>query len=68
VVVLTATTDPAVEEFKTRTLEKLRAVRCPVHRQSPRLRFEGSTLREMRICMSACCDRLSAIANKAIAS
>lgn len=59
---------PGVEEFKIRTLEKLRAVRCPIHKQPPRLRFEGSSLRDIRITVSACCDRLSALANKAIAS
>ena len=65
---LTVTADPALELFKTRTLDKLRSVRCPVHHQPPRIRFEGATLREIRITMSACCDRLAVIANKAIAS
>jgi hypothetical protein len=66
--VLTVTAAPGVEEFKARTLEKLRAVRCPVHRQVPRLRFEGSSLRDIRITVSACCECLSAAANKAIAN
>ncbi|MBS1877463.1 MAG: hypothetical protein JSU00_29900 [Acidobacteria bacterium] len=65
---LTATCDPGVEEFKTRTFDKLKTVRCPVHHQIPRLRIEGATLREVRITMSACCNRLAELANKAIAS
>jgi hypothetical protein len=65
--VLTVSTD-GIEEFKARTLHKLRDVRCPVHRQPPRLRFEGATLRDVRISMSGCCHRLIQMANKAIAS
>jgi hypothetical protein len=66
--VLTVTAESAVEQFKTRTIDKLRDVRCPVHHQPPRIRFEGSTLRDVRISMSACCARLSHIANQAIAA
>lgn len=57
-----------LEEFKERTRDKLRGVVCPVHHQPPRLKFEGRTLREIRLSLSACCDRLAGIANKAIAS
>ncbi len=57
----------AVEQFKYRTLEKLREVRCPVHRQVPRVRFDGSGIRDIRINVSGCCDRLIRIANRAIA-
>lgn len=60
--------DPAVETFKERTRLKLRGVTCPVHRQVPRLRFEGQQLRDIRVSLSACCDELSRIANKAIAN
>jgi hypothetical protein len=59
--------DPAIEQFKNRTLDKLREVRCPVHRQLPRVRFEGSDIRDIRINMSGCCSRLIKLANKAIA-
>ena len=64
---LTVGTD-AIDEFKARTLDKLRDLRCPVHRQPPRVRFDGLTLRDVRISMSACCPRLIQMANKAIAS
>ena len=57
-----------VEIFKHRTREKLQNVRCPVHNQPPRLKFEGSSLRDVRVSLSACCDRLSRMANQAIAS
>jgi hypothetical protein len=56
-----------VEEFKARTLRKLQDVRCPDHHQPPRLRFEGSTLRDISIQMKACCDKLAALANQKIA-
>jgi hypothetical protein len=55
-----------IEAFKARTFEKLRDVRCPEHRQSPRVRFYGASLREVTISMSACCDRLIRLANQAI--
>jgi hypothetical protein len=66
--VLTVHPESAVEQFKARTIEKLRSVRCPLHKQLPRLRFEGETLKDVRVSMSACCDRLIQLANKAIAS
>lgn len=65
---LTVSPERTVEQFKRYTSEKLRNVRCPVHKQQPRLRFEGETLQDVRVSMSACCDRLIEIANKAIAS
>jgi len=59
--------DFAVEDFKDRTARKLRDLRCPDHRQSPRLRFHGASLRDISIQMSACCDKLIALANQKIA-
>ena len=56
-----------VEEFKARTLRKLEDVRCPDHKQPPRLRFQGSTLRDVEIQMTACCEKLAALANQKIA-
>lgn len=55
-----------IEAFKARTFDKLRDVRCPEHRQSPRVRFYGTSLREVTISMSACCDQLIRLANQAI--
>ena len=57
----------AVQEFRERTERKVRDLRCPDHRQPPRLKFQGSTLREVTIQMSACCTKLIEIANRAIA-
>jgi hypothetical protein len=57
-----------VGEFKERTLEKVRDLRCPIHRQPPRLSFQGSTLRDVNVRMSACCETLIAIANQKIAN
>lgn len=56
-----------VEEFRERTARKVRDLRCPVHGQTPRLRFQGSTLREITIQMSGCCDTLLGLANQKIA-
>jgi hypothetical protein len=52
--------------FKQRTASKVRDLRCPVHGQAPRLRFEGATLREINIQMSGCCDQLIGLANQRI--
>ncbi len=60
-------TAQTLEEFKERTSEKLRGVRCPVHGQPPKLRFQGSSLREVSIQISACCATLMEEANRAIA-
>jgi hypothetical protein len=56
-----------VEEFKEQTLRKVRDVRCPDHQQAPRLRFHGSTMRDITIQMSACCKKCSELANLRIA-
>jgi hypothetical protein len=56
-----------IEEFKRRTLDKLHDVRCPDHKQAPRLNFRGATLRDVSIQMSACCDKLADLANQKIA-
>ena len=57
--------DP-LQAFKDRTAEKLRDIRCPEHRQTPRLRFSGGSLREVTISLSGCCDKLIGLANQAI--
>jgi hypothetical protein len=56
----------AVERFKQATEEKLRDVRCPDHRQAPRVRFHGSSLRDVSVSLSGCCATLMEIANARI--
>jgi len=56
-----------IEEFKRRTLNKLHDIRCPDHKQAPRLSFRGATLRDVSIQMSACCEKLATLANEKIA-
>jgi hypothetical protein len=56
-----------VEDFRERTARKLRDLRCPLHGQTPRLRFQGATLRDVTIRMSGCCDTLLGLANQKIA-
>ena len=55
-----------VERFKQVTEEKLRDVRCPEHNQAPRVRFHGSSLRDISVSMSGCCARVMEIANARI--
>ena len=57
----------SIDEFKQNTARKLEAVRCPDHRQPPRLKFHGATLRDVTVQMSGCCSKLLELANKAIA-
>jgi hypothetical protein len=57
-----------VERFKQSTEDKLRDVRCPEHNQPPRLRFHGSTLRDVSISLSGCCEKVMDIANARIGS
>jgi hypothetical protein len=60
-------TSETIEEFKRRTLDKLHDLRCPDHKQAPKLNFRGATLRDVSIQMSACCDKLADLANQKIA-
>jgi hypothetical protein len=57
----------AVSDFKRKTESKLSGLRCPDHRQAPRLQFHGATLRDITVRMSGCCGKLIEMANKAIA-
>ena len=57
-----------VERFKQATEEKLRDVRCPDHRQAPRIRFHGTSLRDISISMTGCCAKVMEIANARIGS
>jgi len=56
-----------IEAFKQRTLGKLDGLRCPEHRQPPRVHFQGTTLQTVTIRMSGCCNVLIALANQKIA-
>jgi hypothetical protein len=66
--VLTDFDRTSVERFKQATEEKLRDVRCPEHRQAPRLRFQGSSLRDISISLSGCCQKVMDLANLRIGS
>ncbi len=66
--VLTDFDSARVERFKQATEEKLRDVRCPDHHQTPRLKFQGSTLRDISVSLSGCCEKLMDIANARIGS
>jgi hypothetical protein len=56
----------SVEQFKQATERKLDGVRCPDHQKPPRLRFDGSSLRDITINLSGCCRKLMTLANTAI--
>ncbi len=66
--VLTDFDRTCVERFKQATEEKLRDVRCPEHRQAPRLRFQGTSLRDISISISGCCQKVMDLANSRIGS
>jgi hypothetical protein len=55
-----------LQAFKDLTAEKLREVRCPDHQQPPRVKFSGGSLREVTVSLSGCCEKLLALANRAI--
>ena len=55
-----------VDRFKQVTEDKLRDVRCPEHHQAPRIRFHGSSLRDITISLSGCCSKVMEIANARI--
>jgi len=57
----------SIDEFKEQTARKVRDVLCPDHRQAPRLRFHGTSLRYVSIQMSGCCSKLIEMANQRIA-
>lgn len=57
-----------IDEFKRLTARKLSNVRCPEHRQPPRVHFQGARLRDMTISLSGCCDQLMDLANQAVAA
>jgi hypothetical protein len=56
-----------VVRFKQLTKEKLRGLRCPDHHQPPRLHFSGSSLRDIDVSLSGCCEKLMQLANARIA-
>ena len=58
----------SVELFKNHTEAKLRGLLCPDHNQAPRLVIKGESLRDVTVSLSACCTKLSDMANKAIVS
>jgi hypothetical protein len=57
-----------VERFKQATEDKLRDVRCPEHHQPPRVRFNGTSLRDITVSLSGCCAKVMELANARIAS
>ena len=57
-----------VEQFQESTKEKLRGLRCPDHRQPPRVRFSGASLRDITVSLSGCCAKLMELANARIAT
>ncbi len=56
-----------VQRFKQLTKEKLRGLRCPDHHQPPRLHFSGSSLHDIDVSLSGCCEKLMQLANARIA-
>lgn len=57
-----------IHDFKRATEYKLRDVYCPDHHQHPRVRVIGTSIRDATLSVTGCCDKLMAIANRALAS
>jgi hypothetical protein len=58
----------SIHDFKKATEYKLRDVCCPEHRQHPRVRVIGTSIRDAKLSVTGCCDKLMTLANQAIAS
>jgi hypothetical protein len=58
----------SVHEFKRATERKLRDVYCPDHRQRPRVKVTGASVRDATVSLTGCCDKLMTLANQAIVS
>ncbi len=58
----------SVHEFKRATERKLRGVYCPEHRQRPRVKVTGVSVRDATVSLTGCCDKLMTLANQAIVS
>jgi hypothetical protein len=50
-----AVEDAIMAKIKGQLTEKLTAVRCPEHGQSPKLEFEGDSIKNLKIQIRACC-------------
>jgi len=61
------TTHEDLDSFKQATQSKVCGLRCPTHGRTPEVRFTGSSLRDVTIRMSGCCEKLMHQANAAIA-
>lgn len=58
----------SVQDFKRATEGKLRDVLCPEHHQRPHVRVIGTSMREAKLSVTGCCDKLMSLANQAIAN
>ena len=56
-----------LDSFKRATESKVCGLRCPTHGRTPQVRFTGSSLQDVTIRMSGCCEKLMQLANAAIA-
>ena len=50
-----AVEDAVFAKLKEQMTQKLANVRCPDHNQSPRLEFDGDSLKTVKIQIRACC-------------
>jgi hypothetical protein len=47
--------DAILAKIKEQLTQKLAGVRCPDHGQSPKLEFEGDSIKNLKIQIRACC-------------
>jgi hypothetical protein len=55
-----------VEQIREQMRKKLEGLRCPEHDQVPQLEITGSSLKDLKVNIRACCDALRARAARAL--
>lgn len=61
-----AVSDKAQDGIKEMVKNKVRFVVCPDHHQAPRLTFQGIGLKDMKVQVSGCCQKVIDAANEAL--
>ncbi len=54
------------EQVREQMQKKMEGLRCPEHDQVPQLEFSGTGLKDLKINIHACCDKMRARAAQAL--
>lgn len=55
-----------MDQIREQMQKKMEGLRCPEHDQVPQLEFSGTGLKDMKINIHACCDKMRARAAQAL--